>query len=665
MIDFLFSITHCENVDYDIESYPNVFTFTALHGDTKTVFEISNRKTDIRLLCLFLLTLRRFKCKMIGFNNLAYDYPVLHFIFMNQRVNLTAYDIYKCSKKIINTPFNRRFDNMIRHKDWIVDQIDLYKIHHFDNPSKATSLKIIEFNMIMQSVEDLPFPVESILTHPQIDVLLDYNHHDVIATRQFRELSQPQIKLREDLSRSLSFNVMNASDVKIGEIILINELEKQGVECYTFAEGRKRKKQTIRDSINLADVIFNNIAFERPEFQTILDYFKSKTITETKGVFKGLSATVQGLNYHFGTGGLHASVESQTVRSDEQYQLIDVDVASYYPNLAIVNKLFPAHLGEKYCDAYLEIYKTRKTFKKGTAENEAFKLALNGAYGGSNNKYSPFFDSQYTMSITINGQLLLCMLAEQMLKTPGLKMVQCNTDGITYLCPHEYIEHTKDVCGWWEQLTGLELESVMYDSMHIRDVNNYIAVSADKVKRIGAYAYETAIENPGTRELPHHKNWSARIVAMVAEDALVYDYDIKKTVPGHFGVYDFLLRTKVPRNSYLELGGEIVPNIIRYYISKKGQFLEKVMPPAGPEGTYKRANGLTDQYYNQILTETGDTWDERIHTKNKSIYEERRIGIHTGQKIKLCNNLDDFDPSDIDYDWYIKEAEKLVNPLRS
>ena len=77
-----------------------------------------------------------------------------------------------------------------------------------------------------------------------------------------------------------------------------------------------------------------------------------------------------------------------------------------------------------------------------------YKLALNGVYGKSGDKHSPFFDLQFMMQITINGQLLLCMLAEQLMKIPGLRMVQINTDGLTYVCPDEYLDHANDINTW-------------------------------------------------------------------------------------------------------------------------------------------------------------------------------------------------------------------------
>jgi len=664
--DFLFGVTPGD-VSYDEECFPNVFTIGFLHRVTrrKWFFEISTRRNDIQLLCRFIDELAAQKCRMIGYNNIGYDYPVLHFIYKNRNACINHADIYAKSMSIIDAPHHARFAHMVWESDWIVEQLDLYKIHHFDNMAKATSLKVLEFNMQMQSIEDLPFDVGIELTSEQIDVLISYMWHDIDATDLFADRTVNQIAMREGLTETFDTNMMNMSDVKIGEVILVTEMEKRGIKCFEYIDNKKKKRQTKRDNVDLGQVIFPYVSFERVEFQNIQNYLAARVITEFKGVFKGLIATVDGVDYKFGTGGIHASVESQVVHTTDTHQLVDVDVASFYPNLAIKNGLYPAHLGQEFCDAYEGIYHTRKTYAKGTPENGAFKLALNGAYGGSNNEYSPFFDTQFTMAITINGQLLLCMLVEQMLKVPGLRMIQANTDGITYLCPHEHLDHTRAICRWWEGVTNLELEEALYNRMFIRDVNSYMAEY---------------------RELPYHKDWSARVVAKAAEAALVRGEDIREFITSHVDVFDFFLRTKVPRSSILEWGGEKVSNIVRYYISTDGKPLEKVMPPKGPSGEYKRANKLTDSYFNGVIDEIGNgVWDERIHTKNQSMYEERRVGINTGWKVQVCNYLPSIihDPDYIDkgghcggdiaeyeswrrsinHEWYITEAEKLVKPL--
>jgi len=645
---------------YDIETFPNAFTCSIKSAltDQEWTFEISDRRDDGDALINFIEVAAKNGCRLVGFNSIGFDYPVIHYLMSNR---CTVSDIYQKAMSIINTPFNARFSNIVWESEWKIEQLDLYKVMHFDNPAKATGLKVLEFNMRMESVEDLPFPVGTALTSDQIDTLIKYNMHDVDATLQFYNEIMSAIKLRESLTEKFDRNMMNMSDVKIGETLLTTAMEQHGTNCYAIINGRKQKKQTIRDSLNLGDVIFPYIRLENPEFERVRRWLAAQTITETKGVFSDLVASLGGLDYKFGTGGLHASLSCQNVYSAEHMQLIDWDVASMYPNVGIRNKLYPAHLGTSFCDAYLNVYETRKTFPKKTPENEAYKLALNGAYGGSNNKYSPFFDTAYTMSITINGQLLLCMLIEQMLRVPGLQMVQVNTDGITYLCPREYIEHTRNVCRWWESITNLDLEEALYKSMHIRDVNSYIAVYENgNVKRIGAYAYVTAHDNPGTRELPWHKDWSARVIAMAAEAALIHGTPVREYIESHDDMFDFMLRTKVPRNSLLEWGRTRVPNIIRYYISTDGDILEKVMPPTGEPGTFKRKATCPKSVYESA---DNTVWNPDIHTGNQSVHEERRSGIHTGWTIRLCNVMPKGEIDDINYEYYIREAEKLVEPL--
>lgn len=676
--DFMFGVPIGAELVWDIETFPNIFTCTVKSDrlGLKWVFEISDRRNDTHVFCRFIEVLRKHSACMIGFNILHFDYPVVHYIYRNESDFLRAEHIYEKAMSIINTEWNNRFGHVIWEQDWLFDLVDLFKIHHFDNISKATSLKILEVHMQMDSVEDLPFPVGTVLDDEQKDILLQYNEHDDDATELFLEKSRQQIELRRELSSKYDENFMNYSDVKIGERLLITALEQAGVEVFEFRDGKKEKRQTWRQSVCLGDVIFDYVQLERFEFQNIQRMISEKVISadqfgdddrlNTKGVFAELTACVDGIEYKFGTGGIHGSVDNRIVVSNAAMQIVDVDVAGYYPSLAIANRIYPEHLGPIFCDVYKrDIVDARKKYPKKTALNEAFKLAGNGAYGGSNNIYSPLYDPKFTMSITINGQLLLCMLIEQLIKVPGLQMIQANTDGVTYLCPREYLDHTRAVQQWWMDLTGLVLEEALYKRMFIRDVNSYIAEKEDgSLKRIGAYAHVTALEDPGTRELPWHKDWSARIVPMAAEAALVRGIDIEEFIRQWPGKHEFLLRTKVSRGSILEYGGQRVASTVRYYVAEGGQRLEKVMPPSGPLGTYKKANGVDQYLYDQVMAETGGEWDARVCTKNKSRYEERRTALQAGYTVFLCNDIADFDREWINYDWYIAEARKLVDTLR-
>ena len=672
--DFLFSVPHGADLIYDIETYPNAFTIGIEDANTDQYwyFECSPWCNNLINLVRFMDICNQQSCRWVGYNNIGFDYPVMHYIYKTIHTGISHKDIYDKAMSIINAPHNARFANLVYESDWVVDQLDLFKIHHFDNMARSTSLKMLEFNMRMDNIEDLPFDVGTELTQEQVKVLASYMRHDIKATKDFYHESKSKIEFREELTSKYSKNFMNHNDTKIGKDYFIMELEKVDPGCcYARVDGRKQIQQTPRDSINLGDVILPYISFNHPEFQRIHNWFKSTTITETKGSIKDINCIIDGFQYDFGTGGIHGSALPGVYTSDKEFVVESRDVKSYYPNLAIRNKLHPEHLGDTFCTVYEDVYDQRIGYKKGTPENAMLKLALNGVYGDSNNQYSPFYDPQFTMAITINGQLSLCMLVEQLVKIPSLEMLLINTDGLEYRVRREYVAHIDEVCAWWEQLTNLILETDVYDKLCVRDCNNYIGVyDTGDIKRKGAYEYE----------LDWHQNHSNIVTAKAAEAALVHGTDVRSFIENHDNVMDFMLRTKVPRSSKLEWGGEQVQNIVRYYISTDGDILEKIMPAKGPTGAFKRANKLTDDYYNEVIQElTGlhplvdvidwstVPWDERINTKNQSKYEERRSGINTGWTVMLCNNMptpvhDDY-YSDINYDWYIKEAEKLIKPL--
>lgn len=657
--DFLFGITDGD-VICDIEVYPNIFCIGLQHHVTgiRWYFEISPTRNDIQMFCKFLSVLSTHECRMVGFNNVGYDYPMIHMIFKNSQTGIGCKEIYNKSVSIIRSNGPAKFAHMVWESDYVVPQLDLYKIHHFDNMAKATSLKMLEFNMRMSDIQDLPFKPGTELNADERQLLADYMWHDIGATAEFYEKTLDQIRFREELTEKYDHNFLNHNDTKIGKDFFIMKLEETNPGCcYSYKTGKKQIVQTPRESIDLGQIILPYVKFEHVEFQRILMWFQSQVITETKGSIKDVNCTIDGFQYDFGTGGIHGSVESSTIHSTEEMIIEDWDVASYYPNLAIQNNLHPGHLGQTFCSIYKEVYEQRKQYKKGTTENAMLKLALNGTYGDSNNKYSPFYDPKFTMSITINGQLSLCMLAEQLIKLDSLRMIQINTDGLTIMYPRQHKTWVHQVCKWWETVTKLELESAEYTRMMIRDCNNYVAeYTGGKLKRKGAYDYDVG----------WHQNHSNLVVPKAAEAALVRGEDIREFITNHDDMFDFFLRTKVPRNSSLEWGGKTVQNIVRYYISTEGDTLQKVMPPAGPPGEYKRANKLTDQYYNSVMNEIGlGVWDERIHTKNKSKYETRISGINTGWTVQLCNRVDQgmVKPNDLNIEWYVKEAEKLVKPL--
>jgi hypothetical protein len=669
---------------YDLETYPNIFTCCAVDWETdrEVFFEISEWRDDSAPFMAWLHTLKLARERMIGFNNLFFDYGILHWLlqmFGQYQTVPRPVDIANYATHIITTG-----DNGVRPWQILIPQIDLFKINHFDNRAKSTSLKQLEFSMQSPSVEDLPYPPGTYLTYAESRVLCDYNRHDVHETKKFAKYCEPAIKFREQLTAKYDRDFMNCNDTKVGKDYLKMQL---GDDLCKRADGGPR--QTIRFEVRLCDVIFPYITFDHPEFNRVLDYLKQQTLTrkdfdefntepgveiQTKGVFKGLTATVNGFGFDFGVGGIHGSVAAQTVYADHEYAIVDLDVKAYYPNLAVANQIHPEHLGTQWCVQTKTILTDRDKFPKKThpVENTLFKLAANGAFGDTNSIYSAFYDPKYTMAITVNGQLLLCKLAEQLMLIPGLSMIQANTDGVTVRCPRTQVDRLDTVCKWWEAFTLLTLERVQYRRMFIRDVNNYIAEGIDgAVKRKGAYEWDYVT-------VPQwHKNFSALVVPRAVEKHLINGIPLEQLIETHPHDHDFCIMAKCPRSSKLLFDGREQPGrIARYYVATAGGELVKISPPADgcKVGQWKRANKLSDSFYREVLRECqqphhvgardsiGAVWDERINTKSKGMYENKTTRFEAGRKVIICNQMHFFSRALLDHSYYLAEARKLIVP---
>jgi len=666
-------------VVYDIETFPNAFTLSMkfLNNDICSVWEISQYRDDRRELMQWFQWLARTQTPMIGFNNINFDYPVIHALFHNP--DMTCAQLYEKAMQIINGGPDSRFEHVIWAGDRFAPQVDLFKIYHMDNKAKSTSLKALQINMRSPSVVDMPIAPGTPLTRQQIDeLLIPYNQHDVQETKRFAKYSAEAIRFRIDLVPQFGIDVMNWPDTKIGSKMIEDRLG-DGL-CYDRSSGRRMMRQTPRARIALGDIIFPYVKFDHPEFNRVLEYLRQQVLTpaditedqttvQTKGVFTDLTATVGDMVFHFGTGGIHGSLSSKRVEATEEWLIRDIDVASLYPSIAIVNKLAPAHLGESFVSIYSQLPKERKKWQmekgKKCIEANSLKLASNGVYGNSNNQYSVFYDPQFTLTITVNGQLMLCMLAERLLQVPTLQLVQINTDGITYFIHRDHEPAAATVCREWEKLTNLVLEDADYKRMWIRDVNNYIAEGMDgSLKLKGAYWTPDPLDyhhSVATSQPPAwHKDLGNVISIRAAVAAMVHGVDPEAFIRLSTNPYDFMCRIKVGRSDSLLHGGQPVQKNSRYYISTDGADLIKHSPPAGPAGTFKKANGISDAEYQRVMTETGGEWDARVCTKNKSRYEDRETAIQAGYKVTLCNNVTCFTFDNVNYDWYVQEAKKLI-----
>ena len=280
---------------YDIETYKDLFSFSVVRadGEFKSTFQCSKFKNEIDRIYSCLNYLNNNDYYLVGFNSNQFDYPVLHEI-LKKRGRLPksgisiANKVFDLAQKQIESFRGEGFGNTIKYEDQYVKQIDLFKVHHFDNRAKMTSLKMIEFNLRMSNLKDLPYEIESTLTEEMIAEILQYNEHDVEATRLFFIESMSQVQFRLDLTEKYGKSFLNHNDGKIGKDYFQMELENRKVKLREFKNGREVVKQTKRDKIVIGDCLFDYYDFTRPECNAIKDWFSKQVITETKGVFSNI-----------------------------------------------------------------------------------------------------------------------------------------------------------------------------------------------------------------------------------------------------------------------------------------------------------------------------------------------------------------------------------------
>jgi hypothetical protein len=147
---------------FDLETYKAAFTATFLCTETQEVrqFVISEDRNELMRLLWHLND----NCLMlVGFNNIGFDYPIIHALW-SVDLSLDSQSlidfIYNKAQSIIECQnsdnFKIKYKHIVYEDNMKIPQIDLYKIYHFENPAKRSSLKDIEIALNWKKVQDLP-----------------------------------------------------------------------------------------------------------------------------------------------------------------------------------------------------------------------------------------------------------------------------------------------------------------------------------------------------------------------------------------------------------------------------------------------------------------------------------------------------------------------------
>ncbi len=657
---------------YDIE----ITSFSFIYGDYDintnkySTFVLSPYRDDKIVFKQYLYHLIESKSYQFGFNNLEYDYPMIHFILklmdkkswetisiteLINKLNDKNRQLIPNEKEKKKNKFGKNYNSI-----WnpLIPQIDIFKIFHWDNASRKTSLKKAEINMRFNNVQD--FDWNFVNTHYDESIekqLIEYNKNDINATKELYYLSrgqldkvtvnfpgmkalysQDRLQFRIEIGKKYNKNMLNFSDVKIGEEI--NKITYLELSKRTWKEIKN--KRTPREYISMKELI--------PDY--IYSSFKDKELIELLEIMHNtiIDVNIPKFEYKFlyhgnivkvALGGIHSDDRAKITMPDLiKYRFEEHDVSSMYPSAIITSKSYPLHLGPEWLKGYKYIRDTRvklkpfsKTDKHTKMVVDTFKLALNGGgYGKTGDKHNYQYDPLVKYKTTIKCQLDILLYAQMLIQyIPDISMESWNTDGINFIYPKEYYEKVLEIKTQWEHIIEGQMEITPYRKIIRKDVNNYIALKENgKIKLKGIFELE--------KEL--HKDDSNHIVIMALVRYFIDNIPIETTIYNDTDIFNFLSTARVQNTIQ---GKWILYQIILKDKEKKKIKLQRI----------NRYYISTDKRYSLIKELDG--------SKNKFSFIEK------GYNPIVLNTIVDTNIKhyNIDYRYYIRKANEIKNQIEN
>ena len=399
-------------------------------------------------------------------------------------------------------------------------------------------------------------------------------------------------------------------------------------------------------------VIFDNVRFKTKKLQDFLERIKGISITSLGKDAFAESITINKLTYTMATGGLHSEDPPRELRSsinyidgnsplkgsvwdsitEDSYLYVHWDITSFYPSLMGMYRIAPEHLDAGvFSRLVLWLRDTRINAKHSEEEiidgipkdilAKALKIVINSIYGKMGQEKSDICDRLAVLKVTINGQLFILMLCEE-LELNNIEVISANTDGIVVKLYKKDKEKFDEIANRWQADTKLSADSDEYKSYINRDINNYFAEDLKgKIEYKGDY-------NPNIYKEDLSKGYSMPIVTKAVINYFTKDIPILETLYNERDILSFCITQNIGRKFHIEYyigsGKTVMQRQIRYYASKSGGNLFKV--------------------------------DEEDHRNN----------LCDGYRVKVLNSLDDtpIDDRDIDYQYYYVQALKLIDPIK-
>lgn len=560
---------------YDIEVFPNVFILTAKNTESgnKVVYEISDRKNDLPYIRELFTNKHIMYC---GFNVLHYDAPIVSFLLLHydELINKPVWEICKAVKTLsdeIVTSKDGQYSSWSKYKYAdLFPSLDLLTM--LWSSKLRVGLKELQVTMNYHNVEEYSGDFDKTLWENEIDNAISYCYNDIESTEELLNRCKGDIDLRLAIEDEYKIKALNKDGVNLGmEIIKQRYLAETGLQWKDIRDLRSPC-----DYLCLNDIIFDFIEFKTPVLQSLLKEVKNLCIDPNDNSFER-QFYIGNTKHTLSLGGAHSVNTPEVFKLESDEVLGDFDVTSMYPSIILEHRVYPEHLGKAFLDVYGKIRSDRVAAKRegNKIVDATLKLALNGLTGNFQSPFSWVYSPKTVLTIRLNGQLMLFMLAEAF-NEAGARIIQSNTDGVFIKYKKEQEPTILTICKDWENKTKLGLEADYFESFFQYAINDYIGVkkgySETKdpklIKKKGMFIDTVTLG----------KGMAPMIIPEAINKYFVDGIDPHETVYNCKDILKFCTYQKVAKKFEVLYGGKKVQHINRYYMSMDGKELVKKDP---------------------------------------------------------------------------------------
>lgn len=364
-----------------------------------------------------------------------------------------------------------------------------------------------------------------------IEPTMHYNDNDVFIVCEMIRLFMDEVRLRYSISHNFKIDCLSSSRSNIADKLFISTYSKRSGLTPEQWRGKKTDrtamsfKRVIFDFIKFKTKPLQELLEEmrgitlysvgKKALKEIAPKYPNLKYLKTNNDSGWFEVTMNKLTYTIATGGLHTQDIPRELRSkieliddystgeekrakiaeianrkddciwnhitDDSYIYVHWDIASFYPSIMVEYEIAPNHLVKQIFVGCVKYYRDTRVTAKHSKEKlidgvppkilaEALKIVINSIYGKFGFEKGDLYDRLCTLKVTINGQLMIMMLCEE-LELNGIEVISANTDGIVVKLHKRNKAKFDEIADNWKKLTKLSADSEEYLMYINRDID--------------------------------------------------------------------------------------------------------------------------------------------------------------------------------------------------